>query len=185
MEPEVTTRSVAAEDFAWIIELIDRNRAENLTADERAAGGFVQGRWDMAALDRLRSGPGMFLAEVGGIRAGVALSTSPGAATTGPAGRLNALAADRFGATGYFMYGPVVVDASFRGHGVLRRLADRLLSHAASRYQTAVAFVEQSNTNSLAVHRHMGWDEFATFDLDLRRFSALAHRLTPAPPGTA
>jgi N-acetylglutamate synthase and related acetyltransferases len=179
MATAITTRVATVDDFPWIIELIDRNRAEQLSEQQRATAGFVQGRWNIDTLQQLLAGPGMFIAEVDGIRAGVALSSSPGAVTTGPAGRTNELAADHFGDTGYFLYGPVVVDADFRGQGVLRHLVDRLLGDAAAHYRIAVAFVEQANTNSLAVHQHLGWQTFATFDLAERGFLALAQRLAP------
>ncbi|MFC6704259.1 hypothetical protein [Flexivirga alba] len=117
MATAITTRVATVDDFPWIIELIDRNRAEQLSEQQRATAGFVQGRWNTDTLQQLLAGPGMFIAEVDGIRAGVALSSSPGAVTTGPAGRTNELAADHFGDTGYFLYGPVVVDADFRGQG--------------------------------------------------------------------
>ncbi|GAB3587705.1 GNAT family N-acetyltransferase [Calidifontibacter terrae] len=176
MAASISTRPASEDDFEWIIDLIDRNRAENLSEHQRA-DGFVQGEWTVEGLRKIVRGTGMYIAEVEGTRAGVALSTPPGAATRGPAGRTNELAAQHFGDSSYFLYGPVVVDADFRGRGVLRHLVDRLLGEAADRYRVAVAFVEEANTNSLTVHQHLGWHPFETFEFADRRFVALAQHL--------
>lgn len=165
-------RTIDPTDYPWLLELIDSNRADRLTAIQRAEEGFVQGRWDKSALQRLSSGPGMLLAEVDGRRAGAALSSAPGVVTDGPAGRVNDIARDMFGDKGYFLYGPVIIDPAFRRRGLLRQLSQALLER--SRYPPAVAFVQQDNTASLAAHTALGWQQVAEFVLeDGRRFSAL------------
>jgi GNAT superfamily N-acetyltransferase len=173
-----TVRPAHDADFRWIVDLIDRHRGEDLTAQQRSRQGFVQGHWDVPTLRRLAAGPGIVLAEVDGKPAGVAISSAPGAVATGPASRVNELAAQRFRPAAYFLYGPVVVDDPFRGQGVLRALDARLFAGAAGHYQVGVAFIEDSNAASLAVHDRLGWQAFATFDVGGCRFHALSKQVT-------
>lgn len=175
MTAPVVVREITAADHAWLLELIDANRAERLSAAERARQGFVQGVWNEAALQRLSTGPGLLVAELDGIRAGAALSSPPGTVVDGPAGRTNVIAREAFGDDGYFLYGPVIVAAAFRRRGVLRALSAALLARTAARYPVAVAFVQQDNQASLATHRALGWQELAPFTLeDGRRFVVLS-----------
>lgn len=175
MTAPVVIRELTPDDYPWLLALIDANRAERLSATERASQGFVQGVWNEAALQRLSTGPGLLLAELDGMRAGAALSSPPGAVTDGPAGRTNVIAREVFGADGYFLYGPVIVAAAFRRRGVLRALSAALLARTADRYPAAVAFVQQDNQASLVTHRALGWRELSPFTLeDGRRFVVLS-----------
>lgn len=170
-----TVRSADDSDFPWILELIDDNRGESLTERERAQNGFVQGQWDEGRLrDFSSTGPGFALAEVDGHRAGIALSSPPGAAGTGPAGELNQVARERFGPNAYFMYGPVVVSSDFRGRGVLSALTNGIFELARGTYPRGVAFIESSNERSLAVHDHLGWERFAEYEVGASTFYALS-----------
>lgn len=175
MNETVTIRPLEPGDHRWLLDLIDANRADRLTAAQRAEQGFVQGVWSETALQRLSTGPGMLLAEVDGSRAGAALSSPPGGVLDGPAGRTNELARAAFGPDGYFLYGPVVIDRAFRRRGLLRALSTALLARAAARYPVAVAFVQQDNQASLAAHRVLGWHDLDTFTLDdAREFVVLS-----------
>ena len=161
-------------DFAWVIDLIDRNRAEAIPAEERGARGFVQGQWDADVLERLSSGPGIFIAEVDGSRAGFAVTSAAGAIPSGPAGRTNELAAASFPDAAFFLYGPVVVDDAFRRRGVLQALVSHLGQELQDRYAVAIAFVEESNQASMAAHARVGFEGFASFEHEGRSFGALA-----------
>lgn len=172
-------RSVEPADYPWVVDLIDRHRGEGMSAQERARRGFVQGHWDVAQLQRLSSGPGFLLAEVDGTRAGALLTSAPGAARRGPAGRTNELAQQALGAASFFLYGPVVVDDMFRGQGVLRALADELFARMTGRYDVAVAFIEAVNQASMAVHDRLGFRVFDSFAIGDREYHALSRDVAP------
>lgn len=141
----------------------------------------MQGHWDVAQLERLSAGPGFLLAEVDGMRAGVLITSSPGAALRGPAGRTNEIAEQAFGSTSFFLYGPVVVDDPFRGQGVLRALADELFARMTGRYDVAVAFIESVNQASMAVHDRLGFHVFGSFVIGEREYLVLSREV--AAPG--
>lgn len=171
VEP-VVRRSRPGDD-PWIVEVIDRHRGVGLAAKERARQGFVQGRWSLAVLASWPRTPGIVVAEVDGARAGVAISSPPGTVETGPAGRTNELAAQRFGPNGYFLYGPAVVEDPYRRRGVLAAMVDRLFQDASGDYSAGVAFIEDVNAASKAAHRRLGFAAFATFGLDGRSYECL------------
>jgi GNAT superfamily N-acetyltransferase len=170
----VTVRRASPADFAWVIDLIDRNRAEAIPAEERGTRGFVQGQWDADVLERLSSGPGIFIADVDGSSAGFAVTSAAGAIPSGPAGRTNELAEAAFPEGSFFLYGPVVVDDAFRRRGLLQSLVSHLRQARGDRYAAAIAFVKESNQASMAAHARVGFEPFASFENEGRRFGALA-----------
>lgn len=176
-----TVRRASADDYPWIIGLIDSNRGTGLTAQERGNRGFVQGEWSIAVLEDLADGPGIFVAEVDGRLAGFAITSPAGRITSGPAGRTNDLAAAAYPQGSFFLYGPVAVDDAARRRGVLRALVERLSAELGARYARAIAFVEGSNAASMAVHTRLGFQEFASFELDGRLFRTLS--LSISGPG--
>jgi len=157
-----------------MIDLIDRNRAEAIPAEERGTRGFVQGHWNVDVLDQLSTAPGIFLAEVDGSPAGFAVTSAAGAIPTGPAGRTNELAAAAFPKTAFFLYGPVVVEDTFRRRGVLQALVSHLGQQLNDLYAAVIAFVEVSNQASMAAHTRVGFETFACFEHDGRSFQALS-----------
>lgn len=176
----VQVRQAVDSDFAWIVDLIDRHRGVDLSAAERSERGFVQGDWTVAGLARFAAGTGIYLAEVDGQRAGVAITSAPGLVAAGPAARTNELAAAVFGSGAFFLYGPVVVDDQFRGRGVLTALFERLRADLRDRFATGVAFIETANATSMLVHRRLGLEPFETFRFDGRDFQALSFTTDPA-----
>lgn len=134
----------------------------------------MQGRWGVAELRVWPTAPGIVLAEVDGQRAGVAISSPPGRSTAGPAGCTDELAAQRFGASGYFLYGPVVVDDAYRRRGVLTAIVRGLFSQAAASYAVGVAFIEDINSASMTAHTRLGFTPFAAFTLSDRRYQCLS-----------
>ncbi|MEP7159702.1 MAG: hypothetical protein ABI746_01225 [Dermatophilaceae bacterium] len=154
--------------------MIDRHRGTDVSAAVRARQGFVQGRWSVAGLRVWPTTPGIVLAEVDGQRAGVAISSPPGWATDGPAGRTNELAAQRFGVSDYFLYGPAVVDDAYRRRGVLDAMVRGLFTDAAVSYAVGVAFIEDANTASMTAHTRLGFTGFAAFTLGDRGYRCLS-----------
>lgn len=167
-------------DLDWASELINRFNAAALTAHERAEQGFVQGNFSPEKIRALSRGTGGYVAEVDGRRAGLALTSAPGTASGGPAGRLNELAAQEYGPAAYFAYGPVVVDAIFRRRGVLRAMFDHLRGALGERYRVGVAFVDGENPVSLTAHLRLGMVQFGSFTVGDRDYRALSFEASGA-----
>jgi len=183
-------RRADANDYASISALINANRGLDLTPKERSEKGFVQGSWEPNMLEQLSStGPGFWIAEITGGEvpasqsatgsgwrlAGAALATAPGAVVNGPAGETNYLAEKHFGPRGYYLYGPVVVDSQFRGHGVLRKLSDAVFAGTRDTYATAVAFIEEINHVSRVVHERLGWKAVDGFQVNGSKYNVFSH----------
>jgi hypothetical protein len=74
-----------------------------------------------------------------------------------------------------FVYGPVCVDRSARGAGLLRGMYRTLLAALAGRFELGVGFVARDNPHSLAAHvRGLGMRELGDFEFKQRRYCILA-----------
>jgi predicted N-acetyltransferase YhbS len=77
-----------------------------------------------------------------------------------------------------FIYGPVCVDAAFRGKGVLKRLFECLKSLVADRFSVGVAFVAVDNPRSFAAHtRGLGMAEVGAFSFGESKYHVVAFAL--------
>lgn len=161
-------RRSGPQDREAILALMAASRGDGLSAQERAERGFVQGRMDADVLTRFQEGTGVFIAEETGRLAGFAMTSEPGAVASGPP-RL-ALDALGDGDGRLFLYGPAAVDPGFQGRGVLTMLLTALSRELRDRFDLGVAFVEAANAKSLAVQRHYGMTEAATFVFDGRDY---------------
>lgn len=170
----VTVRALTRDDHVWAAALLTANSAGRLTAEQRAAGGFVQGAFSPEKVAALAARTGGFVAEIDGERAGLALTSAADQVTDGPIGRNDEVAREHFGAGTYVMYGPIVVDAAHRRRGVSRALLDHARRSLSDRFAHGVAFIEDSNPVSLAAHRRLGLVEFATFEVGGRRYHSLS-----------
>lgn len=170
----VSVRRLESADLEWAAALLTANSAGRLTPAQRAADGFVQGAFTPERVAALCGATGGFVAARGGDRAGLALTSAEGQVSSGPIGRTDCLARERFGSGSYALYGPVVVDAAHRRTGVARALLDHARHALAVRFAHGVAFVEGVNAVSLQTHRRLGLVEFATFDVDGRTYHAMS-----------
>lgn len=178
----LTVRRLESADLEWAAALLTANSAGQLTPAQRAADGFVQGAFTPEKVAALCGSTGGFVAERvaerggdrAGDRAGLVLTSAEGQISSGPIGRTDDLARERFGSGSYVLYGPVVVDAAHRRTGVARALLDQARRALADRFAHGVAFVEGVNTVSLQTHRRLGLVEFATFDVDGRTYHAMS-----------
>ncbi|GAA2149003.1 hypothetical protein GCM10009760_41710 [Kitasatospora kazusensis] len=172
----LSIRRAVAADRAGVLALIDGARGDGLSAAERAERGFVQGHFDEAKLAAMEATTGIYVAEEDGRIAGAALTGAASSVQDGGPPRLTVDAAQRAGLAPdrCYLYGPVVVDPSFRGRGVVRNLLRAVDAHLGERFDHGVLFVEQSNLKSLAVHRHLGMHEAAEFAVADRRYTVFS-----------
>ncbi|MCX5376258.1 GNAT family N-acetyltransferase [Streptomyces sp. NBC_00091] len=141
--------------------LFAANHHDALTEEQRAAQGFVQGAFGVDTLRGMARGGELLVADDGqGRVAGLlALSVAEDMADP-PAAVLGLLRAQDslswhgrpLGEVRWLLYGPVVVDAAFRGHGVARGLFAKAVAAAAGRAEALVAFIEAGNLPSWRVH---------------------------------
>ena len=164
----VSIRELGAGDVEWALALYAANSYDALTAEQRAAGGFVQGRMDEAALaSRIAGGIPGWVGLVDDSPAALLLAAEPADFTDGPAGGA-VRAARGAGVEDFFLYGPALVDEAARGRGVMRALSSHAFEWAHGRYRWAVAFIEDSNAVSARVHGALGFSPVASFELPAR-----------------
>ncbi len=73
-----------------------------------------------------------------------------------------------------YVYGPVCVDASMRGHGLAERMFAELRRLLPGR--EGILFIRAENEPSLRVHRKMGMREVADFNQEGLKFVVFAYR---------
>ncbi|MEV7522272.1 GNAT family N-acetyltransferase [Streptomyces sp. NPDC091371] len=160
MEYAVEYRYATAADAPAMAALFAANHHDALTELERERQGFVQGDFGEDALRALSGAGGLLVADDGGRVAGLlAVSAPETLADPSPPVRalLDAQGALRWEGrplreVRWLLYGPVVVDAAHRGHGVARGLFAFAAAEAAGRAEALVAFIEAANRPSWRVH---------------------------------
>lgn len=120
---------------------------------------------DEVVLERLERGPGIFVAEVDGRLAGFAMTSEPAQAShNGPAVKCPGIMAEKSPDQRLFLYGPTAVSLDYQGRGILRRLLTELSVHLEADFDLGVAFVDEVNHKSMAVHQHFGMTAFPSLD---------------------
>jgi L-amino acid N-acyltransferase YncA len=70
-----------------------------------------------------------------------------------------------------YVYGPVCIDPTHRGHGVLEALYAALLAHMPDR--EGILFINRKNTRSIRAHTKLGTQEVASFRFEDEDFLVL------------
>ncbi|MGW5852663.1 N-acetyltransferase family protein [Streptomyces sp. NPDC055254] len=177
-------------DAPAMAALFAANHRDALTERQRAEGGFVQGRFDEAALRAMARAGDLLVADDDGRVAGL-LGLSVARDLADPPPPVRALL-DAEGAllwqgrplsgVRWLLYGPVVVDAAYRGRGVARGLFTLAVREAVGRAEAVVAFIEAGNVPSRRVHVDgFGMTPLGEYEAGGRTYSAIA---TPAGPRT-
>lgn len=164
-----------ANDRAEILALMIQARGDDLSDDERARRGFVQGQMNEAMLSEFQSGTGVFVARDGAALVGFCMTSIPGMAKGGPPRELVRAVTEALPEVSLdkiFLYGPVAVDRRYQGQGILTRLLLHACTELRARFELGALFVENSNRKSLAVHRHYRMDERAVFVFNDRQYVA-------------
>ena len=74
-----------------------------------------------------------------------------------------------------YVYGPVCVDRTMRGQGVLESLFRQCLDQLAGRFEAGVLFISAENPRSLEAHRRkLGMEWVGDFEFDGKVFHVLA-----------
>ena len=76
------------------------------------------------------------------------------------------------------VYGPVCIDSSFRGQGILEQMYAFLVKETTSTYSTLITFISANNPRSIAVHRDkLSMTPAGQFEHDGRKFVILRCQL--------
>ncbi|WP_449480211.1 N-acetyltransferase family protein [Streptomyces avidinii] len=156
MEYRRATRS----DVPAMAALFAANHHDALTEEQRAEQGFVQGALGPAALSGMADEGSLLVADDRGRVAGLLALGAPERVPDPPPPVRGLLAAQGaltwqgrpLSAARWLLYGPVVVDAAYRGRGVARGLFTLAVEAASGRADAVVAFIEAANRPSWRVH---------------------------------
>ncbi|WP_371676921.1 GNAT family N-acetyltransferase [Streptomyces sp. NBC_01276] len=176
-------------DAPALAGLFAANHHDALTEEQRAEQGFVQGAFGVETLRGMARDRELLVADAGqGRLAGLlALSVArdmgdPPAAVLGLLHAQDGLdwQGRPLGEVPWLLYGPVVVDAAFRGHGVARGLFGMALDAAVGRAGLLVAFIEAGNASSWKVHVDaFGMIPLGEYVVDGRTYTAVAVPVAP------
>lgn len=160
-------------DLASIVKLLEESRGDNLTEEERAKQGFIQGKMSEEMITQFQDDLGVFVAKDDDDIVGVAFASRVGLIKQGPPHLLVETLFEEcvdLTAENMFLYGPVVVRADYKGKGILTRLLSSLCSELHHKFQKGAAFVEEANQLSLNIHRHYFEKEVTSFMYDNRKY---------------
>lgn len=151
-------RRAKPEDIPAILDVQAANFVGNLDDVERR-DGFLSVEFTRRQLDEIASQVGIIIAVSEGRLAGYLCASCcefnrPFPLLAAMMRRFDAI--DHRGrilaASRVFIYGPVCIDRSYRGRGILRGLYETLQQEVVGRYDIGVAFVADDNPHSLRVH---------------------------------
>jgi predicted N-acetyltransferase YhbS len=174
-------RRLSDEDYAGVLALQEANLSDNLSAPARGEG-FLSARFSREQFARMDRDVGVLVARDAERVVGYLCASGVELNQQFP---LLAAMIERYGEVSFqgraladqktFVYGPVCVDRSYRGRGVLRGLF-RSLQHALSgRFDAGVAFVAEDNQRSLAAHiAGLGMQDVGEFEFKDKRYRILA-----------
>lgn len=165
----IELRMSGPEDRRQIIDMMDEARGENLTEEQRAERGWVQGRMNDELLAEFEAGTGVIVAEdtTNGRVAAFCVTSRPQVGDPGARGALVGHMESAHPDARWAMYGPVVIDPDCQGRGLMRRLLTRM-ADVLTGYDLGAAFVDTGNSRSMQVHRHYPFTEDGTYEFEGR-----------------
>jgi L-amino acid N-acyltransferase YncA len=170
-----------ASDYDGIIDLQSRCFIGNLACDERK-DGFVSVEFPLPQIDAMASGLGIVVAREEGRVLGYMCASRLDFLPRPPV--LDAMSHSLGGIVFQdkllmdattFVYGPVCIDSSLRGTGLLQRMFSALKTELAGCFQFGVAFVAADNHRSLRAHVNgLGMTRVGLFEHGGNKYYALA-----------
>jgi hypothetical protein len=152
------TRVANPSDIDKILELQFRNLYTNLSEAERTEG-FVTTPFTVESIKTLLGQTGVFVAEKQGMVAGYAFAGnwdffSQWAIFPHMVSRFPQLKFQGTQVTvnNTFQYGPVCIERTLRGGGVLPQLFETMRSSFSCRFPIGITFINKANSRSLAAH---------------------------------
>lgn len=178
-------RPVLPEDYPGILQIQADNYVGNLSPSERL-GGFMSAEYTTQQIAEMAIDPGVLVAREGSRVLGFLFTSSLGFSPQPP---LVARMVQEFDHVDYqgrllnsyrcFLYGPVCIDRSQRGRGLLRRLFGALLESVSGKYEVGIAFVSEENPHSFRVHVDgLGMSAVGHFEFEGKGHHILAFSVT-------
>ncbi len=172
-------------DIEGIIALQSQNLYANLSTAE-LAGGFVTTPFTQELIRRLLAQTGVFVAEVDGKIVGYMLAGDWDFFSQWEIFRLMTSRLPTLEFQGKtieieqsFQYGPVCIDRTLRGSGILPELFAKMRTSIAPSFPIGVTFINQLNQRSLMAHtRKLGLEIIDEFELNGNSFYTLAFSTT-------
>lgn len=163
------------EDQNAILTLLEKSKGLNLSKEERAKQGFVQGVMDKGLLTAFQNGLGVYIIKENQKVIAFAFASKAGIMEKGPiVEAMNVVRNELEGlsTSNIFLYGPVAVEAAFKGLGLLTKMLVRICTDVSKDFEWGLAFVDAENLLSTSIHEHYFGEATATFLYDNRKYFA-------------
>jgi ribosomal protein S18 acetylase RimI-like enzyme len=192
IDTPIHTRRFRESDLSEIIRIVQENLAWNLSESERA-DGFLSVDFGPDQVLRFNRSIPIVVSESGPSLTGFLMGSSLDESASIPILVKMIECYDSLRFDGRFLneyrsyvYGPVCVDRSVRGQGVLESLFRECLAQLAGRFEIGVLFVSAENERSIEAHRRkLGMELVGEFEFDEKMFQVLAFRLPGSPTKSA
>lgn len=180
-------RRLASRDLPSLLELQESNLFENLPTEQHK-DGFLSARFGAEQFAQMNREAAVVVAEDDGRIVGYACSAGVDFSRQFPIldamittfGRLTYLGTTLIDAR-VCIYGPVCVDRSFRGRGVLRGLISGLKAELAGQFDVAAAFISKANSRSLGAHVDgLGMTVLGDYAFEAGRYWIVAFDIPPS-----
>lgn len=180
-------RRLAPRDLPSLLELQESNLFENLPMEQHK-DGFLSARFAVEQFAQMNREAAVVVAEDDGRIVGYACSAGVDFSRQFPIldamittfGRLTYLGTTLIDAR-VCIYGPVCVDRSFRGRGVLRGLISGLKAELAGQFDVAAAFISKVNSRSLGAHVDgLGMTVLGDYAFEAGRYWIVAFGIPPS-----
>lgn len=158
MDSPIIIRKAEPKDYSAIIQLQNANTPDQLT-DKEKKQGFVVSSMTEETLNNINKNLGVLVAMENNNLAGFVCL-----ATTDPLPKHPVVQAmfrtfpqQKFQGKSLidyriFIYGPVLINAEFRGRGLLKNLFNEVVIYTKENFDLGVAFINERNPHSFAVH---------------------------------
>jgi hypothetical protein len=180
---DIIYRKAVPSDYRGIMTLQKLNLIGNLSAQE-AEDGFLSIEMEGWQFDEINRDIGISVAVSGNEIVGYLCGTSYSYSLQFPVlrtmlGKLHELAIDKkpLTAGNTFVYGPVCIERSARGSGILSGLYQELKRMAAPRYAFCVLFISDRNKRSFNAHLRLGMKPLGMFEFNKGQFYILGAAL--------
>lgn len=192
-DPEVSTAKVGKMDIQLkhaelseidnVLKLHSRYQIDSI-AEEDKPDGFVTTAFTKKQLtDLINKENGLFIAKQNGVVVAYVMAASWSFWASSPvqAYMINNLSSYEFkgvqlSTTNSYQYGPVCIDKSHRGSGLLEKIFSFALDNMSKRYPILVTFVNQINPRSLRAHTgKLGLSDLGKFEFNNNTYSWLCY----------
>ncbi len=174
-------RRATLQDLSAILDLQEANFVGNLSIEDRQSG-FLSARFTRSQLAEMADDIGIMVADNGQQVLGFLCASQRDFNRQFPLLAVMLQQCDRIQYRGKplsshnsFIYGPVCIDRSQRGRGLLRGLYEALRQEVAGKYRVGVTFIAKENPHSLRAHVDgLGMAEVGKFEFGGRGYNILA-----------